>query len=367
MADENVIESVTLLVDGQEWDGWTEISITRSLEAISAEFDLAVTTQWSDAAPRSIKEGMPCLITIGKETVLIGYIDDRVPSYDAESVSIRVMGRDKAGDLVDSSVVHKSGHWKNIKLDAIATEVCAPYGITVIAETDTGEAFDSVVLEQGETAFELLDRLAKQRGVLLTSDAAGQVVITRASTQKATVSLVLGWNILAARGRFSWRERASEYIIKGSVAAGGSKWDSQPVSMVGGRSVTITDAEITRYRPKILVNEDSLTVGGASTRGEWHKARMLGEANGTEITVAGWREHGDIGDLWTVNKLVDIDDDIQDLHCTWLIKTVTFTEGDGGRITVLSLVPPESLDMPGTSAKGKKGKSKKTTVGVTWE
>lgn len=322
------MESVILTVDGKLWEGWTEMSVSRSLKAIAGEFDLSVTTRWSAAAPRVIREGQPCTVRLGADTVLTGYIDDFIPSYDADNVEIRVMGRDKTGDLVDCSVVHSSGKWKGVRLEQVAADVCRPFGITVITETPTGEAFASVVLEQGETGFELLDRLAKQRGVLLTSDGAGNLIITRASSVRAGVSLVLGKNILAARGRFSWRERNSQYIIE--------------------------DPEINRYRPRILVNEDSLTVGGASIRGEWYKARMLGEARTTEITVAGWREQGDSGPLWQTNRLVDIDDSIQNLKTTWLISGVTWTDGAQGRMTVLALVPPESLDMPEMKAKTKK-------------
>ena len=95
---------------------------------------------------------------------------------------------------------------------------------------------------------------------------------------------------------------------------------------------------------------------------------MLGEANTTEITVAGWRENGISGPLWQTNRLVKVTDPIQQLDVTWLIKTVSFMEGDQGRLTVLALVPPESLDMPELKAKskGKKAKSK-TSVGVTWD
>lgn len=136
----------------------------------------------------------------------------------------------------------------------------------------------------------------------------------------------------------------------------------QPASMVGGRQYITEDPEINRYRPRILVNEDSLTVGGASIRGEWYKARMLGESRTTEITVAGWREQGDSGPLWQTNRLVDIDDSIQNLKTTWLISGVTWTDGAQGRMTVLALVPPESLDMPEMKAK-----TKKTKAVATWD
>lgn len=51
------MEMVVLEVDGQQWDGWTEMSVTSSLEAVAGEFDLTVTTQWSEASPRVIKQG----------------------------------------------------------------------------------------------------------------------------------------------------------------------------------------------------------------------------------------------------------------------------------------------------------------------
>lgn len=186
------MESVILTVDGKLWEGWTEMSVSRSLKAIAGEFDLSVTTRWSAAAPRVIREGQPCTVRLGADTVLTGYIDNFIPSYDADNVEIRVMGRDKTGDLVDCSVVHSSGKWKGVRLEQVAADVCRPFGITVITETPTGEAFASVVLEQGETGFELLDRLAKQRGVLLTSDGAGKRggqrgVYLRANKERAVV------------------------------------------------------------------------------------------------------------------------------------------------------------------------------------
>ena len=91
---------------------------------------------------------------------------------------------------------------------------------------------------------------------------------------------------------------------------------------------------------------------------------MLGESNTTEITVSGWRENGATGPLWETNRLVPVTDEIQQLDVTWLIKSVSFMESDSGRLTVLTLAPPESLDMPSQKAK-KKGK--KTSVGVTWD
>lgn len=353
-------EPITLTVDGQIYGGWTEVEVSRSLESMAGEFSLTLTSRWPDAKASPIRQGNACTVTIGDDRVLTGYVDDWMPSYDDKSVSINVGGRDRTADLVDCSVVHSSGQFVGLKLDAIARIVCQPFSIEVVVECSVGGAFGRVAIEQGESGFELLDRLAKQRGVLLTSNALGQLVITQASEQKLDVVLELGKNILAARGRFSWRDRASEYIVKGSGYGGGETWDYVAPAAIGGLKVVIKDPEITRYRPKIILSEDVMTAEGASLRGQWQRQRSLGQSNMTEITVAGWRIYGTTGPLWTTNKRVPVRDPIQGLDETWLINTVMFAEGDSGRVTVIGLVPPEAMQIPALERKGKKVKQEAT-------
>ncbi|WP_426812579.1 phage baseplate assembly protein [Klebsiella sp. WOUb02] len=70
-----------------------------------------------------MKPGQSCTVSIGSDRVMTGYIDDFIPSYDAENVSLRVMGRDKTGELVDGFVVDKSGQWKGLKLEQLAATI----------------------------------------------------------------------------------------------------------------------------------------------------------------------------------------------------------------------------------------------------
>ncbi|HAS4439637.1 TPA: phage tail protein, partial [Vibrio cholerae] len=230
---------VTLRAGGNLYQGWTKISVTRSLEAMSGAFDLELTHKWQGSSDRyrafmePIQQGAECIVEIGGDRVITGYVDDWVPSYDDKQVIISVSGRDKTSDLIDCSIVYPSGQFANQDLTQIARTVCQPFGIKVIVNTDVGAPFQRIQIEQGETPYELLSRLARQRGVLLTSDAFGNLVITRASKQRAGFSLVLGQNVKAARGRFSWRNRYSNFIVKASGAAFG-QWDSSPAQSVGG-------------------------------------------------------------------------------------------------------------------------------------
>lgn len=363
-------EPVTLKIDGQRYSGWTKVRIDRSLKDVAGAFNLSLTRKWDDANAMVIKDGSACQVLIGDEVVLTGYVDDFMPSYDAESVAWEVSGRSKTGDLVDSSAVYKAGSWSSVTLDRVARDICAPFGINVVVECDMGDKFAKVSIEQGEAAFELLDRLAKQRGILLTTNALGDLVLTQASekTLGAQVHLTLGQNILAARGQFSQKERASQWIVKGSSYGGGAEWDAVDSKSLGGQQAVVTDAEVSRYRPRIIIAEDVTTAAGASRRGQWQKQRSQGEGTQTEITVPGWRalgEQGDQGPLWSNNRLVPIKDEIQGINASWLSVNVSFSEDDQGRITVLTFMPREAMLIPPEEQQKAKGKAKAKTE-ATW-
>lgn len=357
-------EPITLRVDGQLYEGWQKVRITRSLRDIAGDFELSLTRKWDDAAAMAIKPLSACTVHIGNDLVLTGYVDDFIPSYDAREVSWVVSGRSKTSDLVDCSAIYKTGQWQNVALDRVARDISAPFGIEVVVECDLGDAFPRVAIEQGETCFELLDRLAKQRGILLTTNELGQLVLTQASDQLMGTSLILGQNILAARGNFSMRDRASEWIVKGSSYGGGATWDNTAPATIGGQKATVTDPAVTRYRPRIIIAEDVTTVAGASKRGQWQKQRSIGEGTQTEITVAGWRTQGmegDSGPLWRINRMCPVKDEIQGLDESWLIVTVTLMEDDkNGREAIINLTPREAMLIPAEVVK------KQTKEVTTW-
>ncbi len=348
-------DKIVLRAGGNIYSGWTSVSVTRPLEAMSGSFDLELTYKYQNdeeryrAFMKRIKEGSPCSVDIGDNRVITGYVDDWIPSYDEKQIIISVSGRDKTEDLVDCSIEYPSGQFVNQTLTQIATTICKPFDIDVIVKTSVGAPFERVQIEQGETPHELLTRLANQRGVLLTTDGYGNLVITRASKERAGFSLILGVNVKAARGRFSWRDRFSKFTVKASGAAFGS-WDSNSASSVGGFKATITDDEITRYRPMIIVNDEITTAEGASRRGQWERQRSISRSNSVEYTIRGWR-NPNTGKLLDTNKIVPVKDEISDIDDDMLINGVMFIEGEGGRLAVLSVVRPEALDIPPQAAK----------------
>src|SRR5574340_693573 len=126
-------DDVTLVVNGTEYGGWKEVEISAGIERQARDFTLSVTDRWPGATdiPRRIKQGDVCEVYIGADKLLTGHVDATPIRYDGKSISVGVKGRSKTADLVDCSAVHKTGQWHNAKIERIAADLAAPFGIEV--------------------------------------------------------------------------------------------------------------------------------------------------------------------------------------------------------------------------------------------
>lgn len=323
----------TLKVNGAIYGGWTSVEIKRGIEQIAGTFRLQVTERWPGqltAAP--VRRGDACEVQVGGQTIITGYVDDTAPEYDATSHTVTISGRDKTGDLVDCSAIHKSGQWKSQKLDQIAADVCAPFGIkvTVQAGVDVGKAFPSFNIQEGERAFETLDRAARMRAVLLMSDGAGRLVIGRADTTRVQTDLVEGRNIKKAQGKFDWKERFSHYVVKGQSRTAGQA------------SGTADDAAITRYRPIVVLAEDQGHIASLTERAQWEANIRMGRSNRATVTVQGWSH---AAGLWLPNRIVHLTSPMLYADLDLLIASVTYRLDDTGTTAELELARPEAFDL----------------------
>ena len=152
-------DDITLRIDGVDWTYWTSVQVTRQMDAIAGTFSLALADKWIGGAQAlPIAAGMACQILIGGEQVIDGYIDQVRPSFSATAHGISVTGRDRSADLVDCAAIHSPGQWLNCTVLQLAQALASPFGVNVTAEGDVGAPIASFKLEEGETAFEALDR-----------------------------------------------------------------------------------------------------------------------------------------------------------------------------------------------------------------
>lgn len=129
---------VSLLVNGSRYEGWLSVSIGHGIDQLAGSYSLEITDKWAgQTSGWAIQAGDSCVVKIGEDTVITGYVDVVDSTLDKESHSINVQGRDKTGDLVDCAVIDREYSGQNFEF--IAVDVCKPFGIYVNTQLQSTE------------------------------------------------------------------------------------------------------------------------------------------------------------------------------------------------------------------------------------
>jgi prophage tail gpP-like protein len=330
----------SLVIAGQRYEGWQSVSVARSLEQLAPKFSLGFTERWAGQdEPVPILEGMAAVLEWAKGGLIAGYVDDSDISYDAESHTMQVGGRAKTGDLVDCAAICKGGELRNRTLLEIAQDLCAPFDIGATAETDLGARFARFGLQDGETVFEALDRACRMRGVLMTTDGEGDLVLTRAGQGQTKTVIERGVNVVRGARRGSWKDRHSQYIVKGQSAG----TDNLNGSSAAALKRVSVDEDIERYRPTIVMAEGQEASGvELQKRADWERNVRYGKSLRYSYTVRGWEcAEG----LWAPNTRARVRDPFFRLDAELLIVSATQLRNDEGTQTQLELTRREAFDV----------------------
>jgi prophage tail gpP-like protein len=344
---------VAIRIAGQDYQDYTDFHCSYGLEQFARQFSIGFSSKWKGAALSlgvfPFEEGAACELLVDGETVLDGFIDDIPVDYDGTSQRFSISGRSWTGHMVDASAVHKTGAWKNADLLTIANDIAAPFGVT--CKVPSGVILDEVLepfrkwaIDQEETAYDCIQRAAKMRGIYLTSDAARNVLMTRATKLDRTVTVLKRGsglaNIIRGRreGRFS--ERYSEYIIKAQNAGDDTWYAADATSKLFHRA---RDPQVTSYRPLIIVSDGQGAKPDLALRAAWEMNVRAGRSRRVTYEVNGL--HKQEGGVWQANELVMVDDPAFDIQGEMLIASVSLKRSNGGTSTSLELANPLAFDV----------------------
>lgn len=335
-------DEIIVMVDRARFGGWKAADATTSIESVCGAFRVDLMDKWTEESrPIEIRPGDACQVLLGDEPVITGYTDNVSPSIDADNHAVNISGRDKTCDLVDCSISLTSFEVHGLDLAALARRVCADFdGIEVKVETDVGKPFNRFAVQPGETAFACLERAAKQRGVLLTTDGDGALVLSAKGVFKASGdALIYGENIKSGTVSNDWKDRFQTYTVNGQMPAFNDGADDPVHDQIG----VARDQNIMRRRPLILTAESWTTPDGAKTRAENEACCRAGNSLRVNIQVVGWRQSS--GALWRPNLKVPVFAPPLYLNNVELvIATVRYSKSDStGTIAELELKPPEAF------------------------
>lgn len=339
--------AVELKVNGKIFTGWENISVIRTIRAVSGAFRLQFTDAWEPAGGKwYIQPGDECQVVLSSQTMITGFVDLLETSLSGETRQISVVGRDKTADLVDCFYDFEGFQFSKVSFDNLARSVAKKFGVgfqndnpvNTIPKGNEG-------YNPGDTVFSTLERQARKFGRLLTTDGKGNLVITKVGTELITASLVQGVNIEAISVKYDHSNRFSSYKVLGQ----------KPVidDHVAGKSYhgvfgTARDQGITRNRPLVMQGEGKMTSEEAVKRAQWEAKTRAARSQQIIVTVPSWTQ-GDVNgvkstELWPVNKLIRVKAPSAAVDAELLIAEIEFSYTDnGGEQATMTLTRPDAF------------------------
>ena len=274
---------------------------------------------------------------IGGSLLVNGLLYGVTPEMTRDGMTKTLTGYSFTADAVDSTLKPPYER-NNITLEQLAAELVEPVGIRAVFETKTGGAFDRVTANEGDRIFDHLARLAAQRGVLVSSTPAGDLLFLKADTAGPPVGtleesqpLAVGW-----KANYDGRLRFNAYKCIAADSGAAMDWDAgEPKTQLA------LDNQVPRSR-FLTFKTDDTTAGNIRNAAEWRRSRQIVDALALTFPVSSW--YAPNGELWRENTRVTVVSPTLGVPSgfTFLIRAVEFILERDRREASLSLIPPQA-------------------------
>lgn len=301
------IEDFGLEIDQQVFRFWESCRAKRSLDTFSTvEFSAPF-----EAERREFRETFrpfkfqPVVFKSGDQRLFTGRVVGVNPSIEPNKRSVSVTAYALPGVLHDCTAPVKNPitgasffplEFRKLKLQAIASILCAPFGMEVDFRGEDGAAFDKVKLDPTKKIFEFLVDLAQHRNFVLTDNTIGQLLCWRSVEPGNPVARLKGTEqpVTKIEASFSPQEYYSEISGFAPTKRGRSGGEPQTV-----RNPWLPDV----LRPR---NErfDKIEKADARASAEGMMGRMFAEMVSYKVDVATCRQPD--GELWRPNTTVTL-------------------------------------------------------------
>lgn len=351
-------DPINIMINGVEYFDFTDVTITKSIETFAGKFVITTTSTSNIDFP--LKVNSECKILVQGEPVINGYIESLIIDYDDKTHSIQVTGRDRTADLVDSTVGGSDTSefqlpTKGLTLKQITESLLTKFNLSSIKVIDNHgtkpfKKGDIVSAEYGTKVFDFLEKYAKKRQVLLTTDGNGDIVFTRTPTKQYITPLLLSdtepSTILRGSIRYNNSKRYNKYLCttQDNPAALDQFIDTSkitsPSKVAGNESVgQATDNEVRSSRIYHFESESSSSSEPLNDRAKWEANFRKSQASKWSYTVQGHIAKDD-SMIWKPGYKVLVVDSFANLNSYALISSVEYKFNlTGGSKTVLKLLP----------------------------
>lgn len=331
---------VALLIDQKKFTFWTDVGITRSMDTIGDRFELKAPWTPENLEHRKIFKPFgyqDVVIYVGGEKLITGTAVNVSPFAEANKQDLTISGYSKAAVLNDVTMPLSAWplEFSNLDLKQIAEKLVVPFGLSVKFKAEQGAQFKKVTLTPDRKIYPFLIELAKQRGLVISSDVDGNLVFQKSSTESASSSIIEGLEpYIRSNAIFDGQKRFS------SFAAIGDGWEKG-----AGQSAIIDDDTIRKagvLRPMIYKAND-ISSGDLQNDAKAKLGRSIATSISINVMVKDWRDKN--GRLWRDNNRIIFQAPGNMLYkqSEYIIREIEYTKTPNSISANLKLVFPEAF------------------------
>jgi prophage tail gpP-like protein len=340
----NPKEVAEITVHGMKYRDWESVTVFDEEYHASDYFRFTC----SEGKPLSknwtairIRPGDHCTVMLAGQLAISGFVETRQVAYTGESHGIEIIGHNYTRALNYGAVMHDTHEIKNASYTQIANTICKPFGIQFKPIGAVSEKkFERVCMAPGETAWNVLDTLARQRGIVLGSNAQGNLT-GRVQWDQTGDALIEGINILEGREIMTLKGGSTGYNYGQSQQPStderhGPKAAQAPFSMLPGSMLASFGGPQGVYAPKKVLLEHPGDKDDAEMRNKFEDQVSGYEQLNVDIVVQGWLRPS--GGLWQAGQMVHVTSPMLIVDEDLKLNKVTFTQDNkSGTRTTLSL------------------------------
>lgn len=335
--DANRPEETVIKINQERFRFWTDVTVKRSMDSIdevtfSAPFTPEDSSFRNAIRPFSFSD---VEIEIGGERYFTGTLVSVNPKVDDASRTITIGCYAEAGimnDCTPPASALPTEYYKQ-SLSEIAKTITGYFGLSATFEADPGAIFETVGLTPGDKCLDFLIKLAKQRNLVISTDADGNLVFSKEiETGIPVANLSTGVSpVISVEPTFSPQNYFSHLTgIEPAV-----------VGLPGGSFTVINPRLQGKTRPVTFEIPDTETAD-VKTAVQAKAGRMFGSMVTYRVPVSTWLDP--LGNIWRPNTFVNLlaPDAMIYSNYKFLLKSVELSESDDSQTAVLELALPGS-------------------------
>jgi prophage tail gpP-like protein len=270
---------------------------------------------------------------LGNDALIEGRLYIVTPDGNAGGRTKTLAGFSLTKDAIDSTF-NPPFEFNNQTLKQVATKLIEPLGISVIWDIDDDLKFKKITASESDKIMPFLQKYIKQRGALLSTDSAGNVVALKANAKGESVGTIED----GKHGYLGFKTK-----FDGTKRFNATKMLSQSPKKTGkksGKAEIAKDENIPTSRMQTLKAPDA-TAGDLKGAAEWARSKSIADALNLPFDAEGF--YAPNGERFAPNTIITVKSDVISLPegADLLITKVEFSKTNNGNRTMLSLVAPQ--------------------------